>query len=148
MTIPASPNMQGMHLTVKRAICLLSMAGQADFPPCPPQTSTLIPFIPSHLSSPSPPCSNRIIAALGRIEGSADSLENAAGRQPYPFPRVPLDLLEHLAGDVDMANPDLWVQTRLQELLDGERAKNAQQGALNGISKALEGGTGAAAGGK
>ncbi len=49
-----------------------------------------------------------------------------------------MELLEHLGGDTDLANPDLWVQGKMTELLDGERKRLAQRRALDGVARAIE----------
>lgn len=49
---------------------------------------------------------------------------------------VPIDLLEHLA-DTEMNNPDIWLQSKLQDLIEGERKKQIQQIALKTIAEKL-----------
>lgn len=72
------------------------------------------------------PCSNKIISGLGAVEAASVGVTAT----------VPPDLLEHLA-DTELNNPDIWLQSKLQELLEAERIRQLRSTALQRISHKL-----------
>jgi hypothetical protein len=95
---------------------------------------------PHHLHSR---CSNAVIQGLGRIEAAAGG--GASGTNAVS---VPPEVLDHV-GDADgegLTNPDMWLQGRLQELLQWEKVRQVRGAALNAIAAKLSPGTGGGGG--